>query len=192
MNSNNQITQEDPSTAIDVALARLLAINWKREIDFRNHRTQSQRALVHEYMRRLAFWYNSLSPAEESFRYFNAAEAIAPLPEFAKAKIEASWNPYVEQLTQENRKPSYRQQEYCQQYLHWVAVQHLIPNYLANLLSPYDPLILLYERGGDFHFHHHEVQLATGASFGWGAVEDYLIHPKVIKLDNTALDEMDR
>ncbi len=187
MHPNETILQA--GAAVDAAIARLLAIKWNS--NYLEHKT-SKRALVEEYRRRLAFWYMALGRDKtgESFKTFDLPAELLPLPKLAQEKIDAVWEPYAERHFREEPELIFFQYKICKQYLHWTAIEASPEVTKYGLPSPYEPLIMLYERGGYFQYGHDGIELGTLISYHGLSPEQYL-HTKVFDINPEALDALD-
>jgi hypothetical protein len=165
------------------ALQRLLAIRWR----FDQSKLESHVALMREYLRRAALWSKSLQAADH-WPFFDVASLIAPkvradpslVSEFEKSVSPLALWPTVRKT--------------CIWYLHWNAVKESQAQELAkhNLPEPFDPLIRLYERGGQFQTEHGFINVGligiTARFQGWQA---YNRTVPVVDLDDDSLDRVD-
>ncbi|MEU4694882.1 hypothetical protein [Actinoplanes sp. NPDC023714] len=170
-----------PDEAVDAMAARLSTIDWERHGD----KAWSKAALLKEYFRRASLWaaafhYDTGGP------FFDIAAQVDPAIRADQQVIDAlvekiaagrgGWN--VKQLT-----PF---------LLHWAALRATPGVALPpDLEDPFEPLILLFERGGGFHTEHGEVNLEwkSVSMSGW---RDRAGSPPLRSLTREALDEIDR
>jgi hypothetical protein len=163
-------------------LARLLVIDWNSPLAF-DHR-QSRARLMKEYLRRAALWATELDGGKP-WPFFDIAELIAPdvhPPQEMADQLEAvidegiGW-PAVQTV--------------CRAALRWAALLdfgHPIPPVLPD---PYEPLLLMFERGGGFTTEHGFIEL-DGASVSRRSIADYLSdEPVLASLDPDYLDALD-
>lgn len=163
-------------------LARLLAIDWDSPLAF-DHR-QSRARLMKEYLRRAALWARELDGGKP-WPFFDIAVLIAPdvqpsqgLADQLEALIDEciGW-PAVQAI--------------CRAALRWAALLdsgHSIP---VGLPDPYEPLLVMFERGGGFTTEHGFIEL-DGASVSRRSIGDYLSEePALASLEPDYLDALD-
>ena len=169
-------------TRAAVTLARLLAIDWDSPLAF-DHR-QSRPRLMKEYLRRAALWARELDGGKP-WPFFDIAELIAPdvhPPQELADQLEVLINERI-------GWPAV--QTSCRAALRWAALLdsgHPIP---SGLPDPYEPLLLMFERGGGFITEHGFIEL-DGASVSRRSVADYLSdEPVLAGFDPDYLDALD-
>ncbi|MGL4498193.1 MAG: hypothetical protein ACRCU2_03945 [Planktothrix sp.] len=199
-------------TSVDTAIDRILAINWEPD----DTRTNSHVALLQEYLRRAALWAGALNCIDE-WPFFDVVAHISPSlqPEnLHLERLEQHFSQVPFYVTDVIEKT-------CRWFVQWERVKHLpeVSSYVnsnpENLLEirggvknhgqkmkdvylfsvslphPYEPLILLYERGGIFYSEHGFFCFA-GASLPRGTWrEHYKSESVVCQLDAEALDNLD-
>ncbi|MGL4497579.1 MAG: hypothetical protein ACRCU2_00830 [Planktothrix sp.] len=155
-------------TSVDTAIDRILAINWEPN----DTRTNSHVVLLQEYLRRAALWAEALNCTDE-WPFFDVVAHLSPSlqPE----------NHHLERLEQHfSQVPFYVTEvieKTCRWFVFWEGVKksseyHKFLDSLKqhnnrvnlgmfldvlcfnDLPHPYEPLILLYERGGIFYSEH--------------------------------------
>lgn len=166
------------------AIERILAINWEPD----DTRVGSHIALLQEYLRRAALWAKVLNCTEQWPFFDIAAIAVGvdPSQRADNAQIEAlrdyfSATPfYVVGIIEKT----------CEWFLHWQVVKNQEKVRKFNLPDPYEPLILLYERGGIFSTEHGFFNF-TAASFPRGTWTQHDRDLPVVELESAALDRLD-
>ena len=162
---------------LEDALQRLRRIDWGA-----CEEKPSNVELVKEYLRRSAKWSDALG-REEQRLIFNIAYAIMPLPESVIAEID--------DLVGEIGFPKPIISRLCSYYLQWELVNDSANLTRFALPSPYEPLILAFERGG-------WLMVEQGILFVNGViplvleVQRYDRQEPFIELDKQALDEFDK
>jgi hypothetical protein len=170
------MTQEN---AIDIAIERILAIGWQ----LNDSRAASHIALFREYLRRAALWVKALECTDE-WPFFDVAAQINPSLRADEAKVES----LKRHLTQFHLfRPIKRT---CEWFVHWAVVRDTPEVTKFALPDPYEPLILMYERGGDFYTEHGFFNFSVGC-FPIGNWSQYYQSSPIIELDEEVLDQLD-
>ncbi|AFY83998.1 hypothetical protein [Oscillatoria acuminata] len=199
-------------TSVDTAIDRILAINWEPD----DSRTSSHVALLQEYLRRAALWAVALDCTEE-WPFFDVAAHISPSfqPEnrhLDRLEQHFSQVPFYVTKVIENT---------CRWFVKWEGVKHLpeVSSYVnsnpENLLEirggvknhgqkmkdvylfsvplphPYEPLILLYDRGGIFYSEHRFFCFEDAAVPRGTWREHWQPEAAVCQLNAEALDNLD-
>jgi hypothetical protein len=153
---------------------RLRDINWVG--DFTHTRSRIQ--LMKEYLRRAAWWAERLDRTRE-WPFFDIAEAIDP-------GIRA--DPHLVRNTTEGL--GWYAKRICTWALHVAELRTVAPHKLPDLDDPFEPLIVMFERGGDFTSAngHIEVDLAQFPMRSW---IDYRTADPIVSLDPITLDGLD-
>jgi hypothetical protein len=170
-----------PTSGAASTLARLSAVDWDR-VAF--DRRESRVALMREYLRRAALWARELDAAS-AWPFFDIAALIAP-----------DLQP-LQELTEELETLIYERvgwpsvQTCCRAALRWATLLDSGYPIPAGLPEPYEPLLLLFERGGEFYTEHGFIEL-DGASIMRKPMADYLSDkPVLASLDPDYLDALD-
>lgn len=162
-------------------LSRLLAVDWSGDASFDHARSRAK--LFKEYLRRAALWADAFAMTGQ-WPFFDVAAVLTPevqVPGNLAAQLETviatsiGW-PSVATI--------------CRASLRWATVRDAgmdIPNRLPD---PYEPLLLLFERGGGFTTEHGFADLG-GASIPLKAWQDHLAIQPVVSLDAATLAELD-
>jgi hypothetical protein len=171
---------------IEQAKKRVSSINWNYGAVVKEG---SHILLFKEFLRRAALLV-------ESFGTLDIPGSMWPILDFA-AYIDSSLeldDDEIDSLAEELQVkgyPSWYSKRVCTYFLHWETIQDKSEVIELNLPNPYEPLIILYERGGIFRrdndgsweFHH--------AAFFVGEHNSYLNEAPVVKLDDDSLNQAD-
>ncbi|MFJ8844240.1 hypothetical protein ACIRFF_15205 [Streptomyces cyaneofuscatus] len=159
---------------------RLGAIDWDDDGAAFRH-AHSRALLMREYLRRAALWAKAYG-AEESWPFFDIAErldAANTTPPDVAAELE--------QLLQSLAPASLRTT--CRGAVRWpalLAAHCVLP---AELPDPYEPLLLMYERGGGYHLG--EYLDLNGVMIPLGDMESNASAAPFVTLAPTTLDALD-
>jgi hypothetical protein len=77
-------------------------------------------------------------------------------------------------------------------YLRWEAVVDEPEVAASGLSEPYEPLIRLFERGGELFTHHGFIHVNHGGCFYPNRLRDYAELPALEDLSDSALDSIDK
>jgi len=141
--------------------ARLSQINWRSD----PARVDIHTILFREYVRRQQLWARALG-RNDRIRPFFFANVENP-------EGDALWEQYS--TVPETDAITFQTRMACQSHLQWAsAFDHAIP-LCRNLPAPYEPLIKMFERGGDLMLEHTLVELGSRTRIvdvsGWRAWE---------------------
>jgi hypothetical protein len=167
--------------AVNLTLKRIISVNW--QLDWA--RAPSHLRLVKEHFRRMALWAEALNCIEK-WPFFDVAAHITPSLRAPEDKVEILGN-YLKQLNVGH----YMKAE-CICALHWAAAQGSpeVSNYL--LPPPYEPVLILYERGGTFHKEDgFLIRISDRLGFSQGKLSDYDRLSPALVLDADTLDQAD-
>ncbi len=124
--------------SIDLALDRILAIEWK----VKPSRGNAHKALMLEYFRRVALWSKALGLDHfPTWPFLNIPHLIDPSVQLDESRIEA-----LKPIGRKDRTA----QMICEQFLRWTLMEDTPEVKRYALPTPYEPLIRIYERGGLF------------------------------------------
>ncbi|MET8881586.1 hypothetical protein [Streptomyces rubiginosohelvolus] len=163
-------------------LRRLELIDWVDSWDSAFTHAQSRRLLMHEYLRRSALWAKHFH-AETSWPFFDITESINPfflLPSNMGHELESFL-----------RKVPYGARRTCRGAVQLTAMGPLDINRSEPLPDLYDPLILFYERGGEFLQDGAGFIDLTGISIRMKSLAAHLESTPFLSLRTTTLDAMD-
>ncbi|GAA0489215.1 hypothetical protein Ade02nite_73400 [Paractinoplanes deccanensis] len=168
-----------PDEAVRAMAERLKAVDWKR----RGDKSWSKAALLKEYFRRAARWQRAYG-CEASVPFYDIAACVDP-------GVRA--DPRVADEVIGKIGPGNRSVPRVVPFiLHWAALRATPGVELpGDLEDPFEPLVLLFERGGGFHTENGEVNLEYVAvrMAGW---QDRADNPPPISLAADELDALDR
>ena len=170
-----------PEEAVNAMAVRLSAIDWERHGD----KAWSKAVLLKEYFRRAAQWaaaYECGSPVP----FFDIAECIDPRVRVSQGVLDGIL------ATVESKGGGRNVTQVVPFILRWAALRATPGIGLPpNLEDPFEPLVLLFERGGGFHTEHGEVDLEWKSvrMAGWRKRAD---DPPMPSFAPEALDEIDR
>ncbi|MGW9303881.1 hypothetical protein ACWHA3_24075 [Streptomyces cyaneofuscatus] len=159
---------------------RLQAIDWTDDaIAFRH--VHSRALLMREYLRRAALWAQAYG-AEEAWPFFDIAEYVdadtTTPPEVADE---------LEQLLKDLAPASLRTT--CRAAVRWSALREVHRDLPANLPDPYEPLLLMYERGGGYYLE--EYLDLNGVMIPLRDMESNASSAPFVTLAPTTLDALD-
>jgi hypothetical protein len=162
-------------------LARLQAVDWTGGSGF-NHR-RSRVRLMAEYLRRAALWAEALDATGE-WPFFDIASHLAPsvhVPEDQGKELESlisnriGW-PSVDRLARAT--------------MHWAALQDAGVPLPPGLADPYEPVLLMFDRGGAWTTEAGFIDV-DGAAVRRQTWRDHLSTEPVTALDPATLDALD-
>lgn len=164
-------------------LNRLRAVEWIGDWDDVLGRVVSRRILMREYLRRAALWAQAYS-AESAWPFFDVTEYVDPdfrlSPEIA-AEIEEFLSTVPGELLRIT----------CAGAVLMAGIRARNPAGLPDLPDLYEPLVLFYERGGEFVQDNAGGLDLTGVSFRPKGLKDNLGTPPFRALSATVLDALD-
>ena len=205
---------------VDLALERLLAITWetnweRQESAYALLKEYFRRIFLwHDAL-------NPTLHSEERWSYhvYDLSSAIAPMPDFVREKIDTVWMAHLEARRRESRiqqpvemnmsrnerrrshGPRILSEGYdgvgsqaekdVEKYLHWCGVLDLPQVHGVNLPCPYEPVIRLYERGGNYYRHHGWWQVLMTSFPGPQRADWYKNCSALLALDDASLDKID-
>ncbi len=162
-------------------LNRLLAVDWTGAASF-DH-APSRARLMREYLRRSAWWARALDAVAE-WPFFDIAAHIAPevqVPQHLAQQLE-------DLISARVGWPSVARA--CRAALHWAALTDAKTPLKYGLDDPYEPLVLLFERGGGFTTEHGFIDL-HGASIPRRTWQNHLVAEPIVAFTQSALDALD-
>lgn len=164
-----------------MVLERLGAVDWGDGIAAYDH-GNSRALLMREYLRRAAAWARAYG-AEDSWPFLDLAELVAP-----EVTIEPGVAAELEEALKGVAPSSLKRT--CRAAVRWAALTSTEMDLPADLpADPYEPLLLLFERGGGY-FVEEFVDL-NGAMVRLGTVDSNLAAPHFLTLLPSALDALD-
>lgn len=152
-------------TAAEEELARRIeAIEWDQD----ETRGRLHIQLVREYLRRAALWAQALEVTQE-WPFFDVAQAIDP-----EIRADPAILRRVEEHLDET-KASWWATRIAQRALHFAA---LPPR--RDLPDPYEPLLVMFEQGGDFTTESGFINVDYVLGLRFGTLGDHLGDEPVI------------
>lgn len=168
-----------PDESVSAVATRLSAIDWERHGD----RAWSKAALLKEYFRRAARWAAAYE-CDTRMPFFDIAACVDPT-------VRADQD-VLDELLGKVRRGGWDVKHVMPFILHWAALRAApgvdLP---VDLEDPFEPLILLFERGGGFHTENGEVNLEYIAApmRGW---RSFAGKPPMPSFAAEDLDQIDR
>ncbi|MFE5805173.1 hypothetical protein [Streptomyces sp. NPDC056491] len=170
-------------TASVTMLNRLRAVDWVGDWDDVLSRAKSRRILMREYLRRAALWSQAYS-VEGAWPFFDVTEFVDP--EFRMSpEMTAELAEFL------SRVPDSALQDTCAGAVRLAEMRAQNPTALPDLPDLYEPLVLFYERGGEFLRDNVGGLDLTGVSFRLGTPQGKLRTPGFETLGGTVLDALD-
>ncbi|MFI0220139.1 hypothetical protein [Streptomyces lydicus] len=122
-------------------LQRLRSIDWADDFAASKH-ANSRALLMREYLRRVALWARAYG-AEQSWPFFDIVEHVDANFQ-TPPDIAAEMEEILAGLAPTSVKRT------CRAAIRWVALRDTRDDPPAELPDPYEPLLLMYERGGGY------------------------------------------
>ncbi|MER7671084.1 hypothetical protein ABTY61_21835 [Kitasatospora sp. NPDC096128] len=137
---------------------------------------------MREYLRRAALWADAFG-AENLWPFFDIGRQIDPTVR-AAPDITTDLDNFID-----NTIGRRTLEETCRGAVHWPTFCHGTSLTVPDLPTPYEPLLLMFERGGGFYVE--EMIDLSGAAVPLGKLSDHLSHAPVVSLDLATLDALD-
>lgn len=169
------MTLSEPSRTAD----RILALDWVSSFD----RTYSRVKLMSEYLRRAAWWAQATG-RPDGWPFFDIAAAVDGSVRADPAVLAR----VTERLAQLPISATVR--DTCLWAVHWSALKASSGSALPALDDPFEPLLLMYERGGEFTTSSGFIDV-DGAGVPRKTWRDHLKDEPVVSLDLATLDALD-
>ncbi|MER7751804.1 hypothetical protein [Kitasatospora sp. NPDC097643] len=170
---------EDPSR---IALDRLRAVRWTDQGDFAFGHRRSRARLMTEYLRRSALWADAFD-ARGHWPFFDIARHIDPV-DHTSPEVTAALDEFVSRTF--GRRTL---KQACRGAVHWPAFRRGTKVDLPGLPDPYEPLLLMFERGGGFSIE--EMIDLDGIAVPLRPMAHYLSLAPAATLTPDALDALD-
>ncbi|MGW7245839.1 hypothetical protein [Streptomyces decoyicus] len=168
---------EDSSRRV---LERLRVNEWADDCAAADH-ANSRALLMREYLRRAALWAGAYG-AEQSWPFFDIAEHVdaeLQTPPDVAAEVEG----VLTGLAPTSLKRT------CRAAIRWAALRDVRDDLPVVLPDPYEPLLLMYERGGGYFLE--EYLDLNGVMIRLGSVESNASATPFLTLASTTLDALD-
>lgn len=178
------MTDEQGEQAKSKVMERLYAVKWDGDWDEVFGKTMSRRLLMREYLRRSALWAQTYS-AESVWPFYDITEFMDP--EFKLSPgIAQELDTFLRARMSADVKVT------CRGAVRLAELRlHNPANRSGKLPDLYEPLIRLYERGGEFMTDNAGALDLTGVSFRPGSLQGNASNTPVVALHNTVLDALD-
>ncbi|MEU0626654.1 hypothetical protein [Streptomyces sp. NPDC005989] len=163
-------------------LERLRAVDWYGDWDMAGSHSRSRALLMREYMRRAALWAQAYG-AEEQWPFFDVTGFVDPTFRL-DPRIESELEDYV---AHDVGTPSTART--CRGAVRWAALRERGGSGLADLPDPYEPLLLMYGRGGGYSIE--EFIDLYGVMITYGSFESNLDAEPFLTLAPGTLDALD-
>ncbi|MGH3940619.1 MAG: hypothetical protein ACRDTG_18680 [Pseudonocardiaceae bacterium] len=159
---------------------RILAINWAESPD----KTRSRGYLMKEYLRRAAWWAKATKSLQWPF--LDIAAAVNPTVRADSAVVER----VAEQVKKDLQGVLVTRT--CIRALHFAALLDAGIDLPQELPLPFEPLIVMFERGGGFHVEGSGLIDVDTLGIRVGTVDENLLPEPIVQLDEAALDALDQ
>lgn len=170
--------------AASLVLERLRAVEWVGDWDDVLARVMSRRLLMREYLRRAGMWAQACG-AEAAWPFFDVVEYADP--EFsASPEVAAQLQEYLGQIIAINAV-----KRTCTGAARLAEYRARYPDALPDLPDLYEPLLLFYERGGEFLQDNAGFLDLTGVLVRPGTLVGRVAGPPLSSLDPALLDAVD-
>lgn len=167
---------------VNTTAKRIMAVDWESSYK----KTNSRIALLREYLRRGAWWAEALKTKQWPF--FEIADAVNP-----KVRADPSVVRRVEaHLTSELQGGL--MVRVCMQALHFAALLDTgakLPKVPDSAALPYEPLLMMLERGGGFRLESGVLIEVDMRSVQQGTLQSNRVDKPVVELTLAALDALD-
>ena len=158
---------------------RIMVIDWEGSFDH----MRSRAYLMKEYLRRAAWWAKATEAP--GFPFFDIAAAVDP-----SVRADPSIVGLVETRVK-SRLQGLRVVRACEQALLFAALLDAGTALPEAPAEPYEPLLVMFERGGGFSTEGSGLIEVDSLGIRIGRLEDNLLEEPVITLDQAALDAAD-
>lgn len=169
-------------SSVQSMVDRLMAIDWMDYAAADRH-SLSRVLLMREFLRRSAAWVDYLG-GSDTWPFIDLAERLDP-----SVHIDEHLVQQLDEFISEN-VPEFRARKMCHAAARWAALREQTQVELPDLPDPYEPLVVLYERGGVFSIENRvaDFELRRVPLRTWQAN----VSPEpVIQLDRAVLDARD-
>ncbi|MEU7433434.1 hypothetical protein AB0B07_21780 [Streptomyces sioyaensis] len=161
-------------------LERLRAIDWSDDSAAIDH-AKSRALLMREHLRRSALWARTYR-VERAWPFFDIAEHVD-----AELQTPPDVSAEVEEVLAGLAPTSLKRT--CRAAIRWAVLRDAHDDLPADLPDPYEPLLLMYERGGGYFLE--EYLDLNGVMIRLGTVESNASAPAFLTLAAATLDALD-
>lgn len=162
-----------------VVLERLRAVDW----DVTNAHTGSRALLMREYLRRAAVWAQAYG-AQEEWPFFDVTEFVDSF-----FRLDPELEDELEEFLA-HKVPTPTTARTCRGAVRWAVLKAAREEGLPDLPDPYEPLLLMYDRGGGYSIE--EFIDLYGVMIPYGNFESNLNAEPFLSLVPSALDALDQ
>lgn len=166
--------------ACERLLARLVAANWGDDEAEERH-AASRRLLAQEYLRRMATWADALDVPSQ-WPFLDLAVVFDPSVETDPAWIERLEADSGHQLWMRSR-------QVVTDMFRWASLGDRPRGRFPEFDDPYEPMVQLFERGGDIWPGHGSIEFYAG-SVPYRTISERLTQPP-FPIDAATLNEVD-
>lgn len=163
-------------------IRRLEVIDW-HDLGAEVEHAASRSRLMREYLRRMALWVQSVD-AVDRWPFPDLASYVTPAADVSMESADR-----IEVFLHERTLMPHTQ-NLCYSMLRWALVQDTLPKSQANLEDPFEPMLILFERGGEFNIENGAADFYV-ARIPLKTWRDHLSADPVSELDRDALDAID-
>ncbi|MCX5377630.1 hypothetical protein [Streptomyces sp. NBC_00091] len=164
-------------------LNRLRAVEWMGDDwDYAYGHVNSRRVLFREYLRRAAVWSQAYSA--EGWPFFDVTRFVDPGFE-PSPELKEELDDFLKRLTTKELRNT------CAGAVRLAELQAQNPAVGAGLPDLYEPLVIFYERGGDFAYDNAGWLDLTGVRYRPAPRESYLSSSPIVLLSDVVLDALD-
>ncbi|WP_280725657.1 hypothetical protein [Kitasatospora sp. MAA4] len=161
---------------------RLVAVKWTDPEGAYAH-DWSRVLLMREYLRRAALWAEAYR-IEDEWPFFDLAARIDP-----SVRADPALVAWMEEAL-DGRVGLPIAYDSCFRALHWAALLDAGLEQLPALDDPFEPLIMLFERGGGFGTENRSADFSL-AMVRFKTWDQHLNPEPIVALDHDVLDELD-
>jgi hypothetical protein len=170
--------------SIETAIARIKAINWMQYDSYSNSRECSHILLFKEYIRRAALWFKALN-IELKGSGWPVFDIAAQIDQSIEDETEDE--NFIKCLT----TGTYYTKVLCLYYVHWSMIKDRPEVTRFNLPEPYEPIIIMFERGCSFPRKEFNIYDFWGGGIPINEPENYYDDLPYTELDSATLDQID-
>ncbi|MFB7666727.1 hypothetical protein ACFC1R_22715 [Kitasatospora sp. NPDC056138] len=163
-------------------LERVLAVGWAEQEEAYDH-CVARAGLMREYLRRAALWAEALGGTEE-WPFFDIAGRVAP-EVCADPVVAGRWDEVLAR-----RAPGPVAVGVYRAVLNWTALTRAALAPYAGLPEPFEPLVMMLERGGGVQIEHGSMDFLTDR-VQVGTWREHVASDPVVPLDRARLDALD-
>ena len=165
-------------------LERLRTVDWYGDWEVASAHTRSRALLMREYLRRAALWAQAYE-AEEEWPFFDVTEFVDPTFRL-DPEVDADLEEFLS-----HKVPTPSTARTCRGAVRWAALKaEQSEAGLPDLPDPYEPLLLMYQRGGGYSIE--EFIDLYGVMIPYGNFESNFNTEPFLSLAQSTLDALDQ